>query len=244
MAQLIRSHARAIFACDFLVQHTALFSVVYVFVVMELGDRRIALVSEPQLFCRVAKVLLLENAVRLWLTGDHASDSAATLWLDGAGRRLPGVMLEASRLDETMMPSLVKGTQATRHLLRVIATRWGMRRTVVVAGVEVSRSALEHLGPLRLRSGRSRAVFSGQFLPDTHRWLSTYSVYSRSSCCVAHQALMMRITSSVRSVQTTSTRALLCRLQAAWAEPLDVTNYENVKFSPEPTEFRRIFTYS
>ncbi len=37
----IKNHGREIFACDFLTQHTAFFSVIYVFVVMELGTRRI-----------------------------------------------------------------------------------------------------------------------------------------------------------------------------------------------------------
>ncbi|MDP9136892.1 MAG: FGGY family carbohydrate kinase, partial [Pseudomonadota bacterium] len=45
---------------------------------------------EPQIFERIAKVLLPKDYVRLKLTGDHASDmsdAAGTLWLDVAGRR-------------------------------------------------------------------------------------------------------------------------------------------------------------
>ena len=37
----VRNHADELWACDFLVQYTALFTVVYVFVVMEIGSRRI-----------------------------------------------------------------------------------------------------------------------------------------------------------------------------------------------------------
>ena len=37
----IENHGHEIFACDFMTQHTALFAVIYVFVVMELGTRRI-----------------------------------------------------------------------------------------------------------------------------------------------------------------------------------------------------------
>ena len=36
-----KNHGRETFACDLLTQHTAFFSVIYVFVVMELGARRI-----------------------------------------------------------------------------------------------------------------------------------------------------------------------------------------------------------
>ena len=41
----IRNHAKEVWACDFLTQYTALFAVVYVFVVMEIGSRRIVHVN-------------------------------------------------------------------------------------------------------------------------------------------------------------------------------------------------------
>ena len=37
----LKNHGQEIFACDFMTQHTALFAVIYVFVVMQLGTRRI-----------------------------------------------------------------------------------------------------------------------------------------------------------------------------------------------------------
>jgi hypothetical protein len=41
----VRNHAKEIWACDFLTQYTALFAVVYVFVIMEIGSRRIVHVN-------------------------------------------------------------------------------------------------------------------------------------------------------------------------------------------------------
>jgi putative transposase len=41
----VRNHAKEIWACDFLTQYTALFAVAYVFVIMEIGSRRIVHVS-------------------------------------------------------------------------------------------------------------------------------------------------------------------------------------------------------
>ncbi len=41
----VRNHAREIWACDFLTQYTALFAVVYVFVIMEIDSRRIVHVN-------------------------------------------------------------------------------------------------------------------------------------------------------------------------------------------------------
>jgi transposase InsO family protein len=43
--RFLENHAREIFACDFVVQYTALFNLVYVFVIMELETRRIALIN-------------------------------------------------------------------------------------------------------------------------------------------------------------------------------------------------------
>jgi putative transposase len=37
----IDNHKRQIFACDFLTQYTAFFNVIYIFIIMELGSRRI-----------------------------------------------------------------------------------------------------------------------------------------------------------------------------------------------------------
>jgi putative transposase len=41
----IRTHQEEIFACDFLIQHTAWFDLVYVFVVMAISTRRIVLIN-------------------------------------------------------------------------------------------------------------------------------------------------------------------------------------------------------
>lgn len=43
--RFITNHSKEVFACDFLVQYTARFDVVYVFVVMEVASRRIALIN-------------------------------------------------------------------------------------------------------------------------------------------------------------------------------------------------------
>jgi putative transposase len=43
--RFVTNHSGEVFACDFLVQYTARFEVVYVFVVMEVASRRIALVN-------------------------------------------------------------------------------------------------------------------------------------------------------------------------------------------------------
>ena len=92
---------------------------------------------EPKIFGAVAKVLLPKDYVRLWLTGDHASDmsdSAGTSWLDVAKRDWSNDLLAATHLERDQMPSLYEGTEATGKLRKVLATRWGITDAPVVAG--------------------------------------------------------------------------------------------------------------
>lgn len=92
---------------------------------------------EPELFARVARVLLPKDFVRLCLTGDHASDvsdSSGTLWLDVAKRRWSERMLEACGLAIDAMPALYEGPEITGRLRAEVADRWGCARVPVVAG--------------------------------------------------------------------------------------------------------------
>jgi xylulokinase len=92
---------------------------------------------EPRIFGAVAKVLLPKDYVRLWLSGDHASDmsdSAGTSWLDVAKRDWSDELLAATHLERDQMPALFEGTEPTGKLRKVLATRWGMTEVPVIAG--------------------------------------------------------------------------------------------------------------
>jgi xylulokinase len=93
--------------------------------------------NEPEIFGRVAKVLLPKDYLRLWLTGEHISemsDSAGTSWLDVAGRRWSDDLLAATDLGREHMPALVEGTEPGGTLRAELAGEWGMAANVVVAG--------------------------------------------------------------------------------------------------------------
>lgn len=93
--------------------------------------------NEPEIFGRVARVLLPKDYLRFWLTGEYVSDmsdSAGTSWLDVEERRWSPELLAATDLDESHMPSLVEGTEISAVLKPELARRWGMREDVVVAG--------------------------------------------------------------------------------------------------------------
>lgn len=93
--------------------------------------------NEPEIFGQVAKVLLPKDYLRLWLTGEHASDmsdSAGTSWLDVGARAWSDELLDASGMTRNQMPKLVEGTEASGLLRPELAARWGMGSSVVVAG--------------------------------------------------------------------------------------------------------------
>ena len=92
---------------------------------------------EPEVFARVAKVLLPKDWLRYRLSGEHAaemSDASGTLWLDVANRRWSEEMLAATGLDLGHMPRLVEGSAPSASLSPALARRWGMSGEVVIAG--------------------------------------------------------------------------------------------------------------
>ena len=92
---------------------------------------------EPDIFKRVAKVLLPKAYVRYRLTGEMAedmSDASGTLWLDVGRRSWSAELLEVTGLDLDHMPRLVEGSAVSAVLAGEFARRWGMADHVVVAG--------------------------------------------------------------------------------------------------------------
>lgn len=93
--------------------------------------------NEPEIFAKVAKVLLPKDYLRLWLTGEHISemsDSAGTSWLDTGKRAWSSELLAATHLDEKQMPTLVEGTEQGGKLRAEFVSAWGISGDVIVAG--------------------------------------------------------------------------------------------------------------
>ena len=93
---------------------------------------------EPEVFDRIAKVLLPKDYLRLWLTGEHVSemsDAAGTSWLATGARDWSDPLLAACGLDRSNMPRLVEGSDSSGQVRNEIALRWGMKAgKVCVAG--------------------------------------------------------------------------------------------------------------
>lgn len=92
---------------------------------------------EPEVFTKLAKVLLPKDYLRFKMTGDYASDmsdSAGTMWLDVNKRDWDDNLLAATGLNRSHMPELFEGNQITGYLSQAIATQWGLPCVPVIAG--------------------------------------------------------------------------------------------------------------
>jgi len=92
---------------------------------------------EPAVFERIATVLLPKDHVRLWLSGELASemsDASGTGWLDVGRRDWSEELVLASGLSMSQMPRLVEGSEVSGQLRTELAQRYGMPAGVVIAG--------------------------------------------------------------------------------------------------------------
>ncbi|OEO30475.1 xylulokinase [Devosia insulae DS-56] len=92
---------------------------------------------EPEIYAKIARVLLPKAYIRLLLTGEHIeemSDASGTLWLDVGKRDWSDELLALTGLNRSHMPQLVEGSAPSAGLKREFASRWGMADDVVVAG--------------------------------------------------------------------------------------------------------------
>jgi xylulokinase len=92
---------------------------------------------EPQVFRSTRTVLLPKDYLRLRLTGTKVSDmsdASGTLWLDVGQRAWSDELLGACDLQQSNMPLLVEGTEASGTLRPDIARMLGLPAAVVAGG--------------------------------------------------------------------------------------------------------------
>lgn len=93
--------------------------------------------NEPGIFRETRKVLLPKDYLRLWLTGESASDmsdASGTGWLDPGARNWSQRLLEESGLGLERMPRLVEGNEVSGHTRPALGRRWGLKPGILVAG--------------------------------------------------------------------------------------------------------------
>ncbi len=94
--------------------------------------------NEPDVWSRVAHVLLPKDYVRLRLTGDHAldkADGAGTILFDLAARDWSREVVDALRIDPAWLPPTFEGPEVTGTVSTAAAEATGLRAgTPVIAG--------------------------------------------------------------------------------------------------------------
>jgi xylulokinase len=92
---------------------------------------------EPDIFDKIAKVLLPKDYLRLYLTGEHVaemSDAAGTSWLDTGARDWSDDLLAVTGLSRDHMARLVEGSDVSGVLRAELAQQWGLPSSCVIAG--------------------------------------------------------------------------------------------------------------
>ena len=91
---------------------------------------------EPDIFVKIACVLLPKDYLRLCLTGEKRtdmSDAAGSWWLDEAARRWSSEALAASGVAAALAPPLSEGCEAVAPLSAGAAEEFGLPRGAIVA---------------------------------------------------------------------------------------------------------------
>ncbi|HLA17651.1 MAG TPA: xylulokinase [Candidatus Limnocylindrales bacterium] len=124
---------------------------------------------EPDVWRRIAHVLLPKDYVRLRLTGDHAvdkADGAGTLLFDLAARDWSAEVIAALHIDPTWMPPTYEGTEVTGAVTIEAAAATGLRAgtPVVAGGGDQAANAVGvgvvSVGTMALSLGTSGVVFA------------------------------------------------------------------------------------
>ena len=92
---------------------------------------------QPQIFAKVARVLLPKDWLRFKLSGEFfsdCSDASGTLWLDVGARDWSDELLAACGMTRAQMPALVEGSAPAGRLKKDVAERFGLTAGIVIAG--------------------------------------------------------------------------------------------------------------
>ena len=93
--------------------------------------------NEPEIFSKIAKILLPKDYMNFWLTGNYVSDmsdAAGTSWLDCGAREWSRDLLSKSGVRQDQVPDLFEGSAPIGNLRSELAEQWGVGRNVMVVG--------------------------------------------------------------------------------------------------------------
>ena len=142
--------------------------------------------NEPELFARIAKIMLPKDYINYILTGVHScdySDASGMLLLDVEHKCWSALMLEVCGVSEQQMPSLFESYESIGTVLPSVAAALGLPETVkVAAGAGDNAAAAVGTGTVgnggcNISLGTSGTVFisSATFGVDPHNALHAFA---------------------------------------------------------------------
>ncbi|WP_206999104.1 xylulokinase [Trinickia mobilis] len=140
---------------------------------------------EPDVFARIAHVLLPKDYLRYRLTGGFAtdpSDAAGTLWLDVAKRDYSDTLLAACGLSREQMPAVFEGNCVTGTLKPELAHEWGLREIPVVAGGGDNAAGAVGVGIVRPKQAMLSLGTSGVYFAVSDGFLANPASAVHSFC--------------------------------------------------------------
>ena len=142
--------------------------------------------EEPELYARIAKIMLPKDYVNLWLTGEHAcdySDASGMLLLDVQHRRWSEEMLRICGVEKAWLPRLYESCEVIGTVRPELAKRLGLSPSVkVVAGAGDNAAAAVGTGTVtdgacNISLGTSGTLFiaSDRFCADQNNALHAFA---------------------------------------------------------------------
>jgi xylulokinase len=140
--------------------------------------------NEPDVFAKIAKILLPKDYLRLFLTGEHVSemsDAAGTAWLDTGARDWSDDLLAACHLTRNQMPSLIEGSAVSGMLRADLAAELGLPQAAVAGGAGDNAAAAIGAGVVKdgtgfVSLGTSGVLFAANsgYRPDSATAVHTF----------------------------------------------------------------------
>lgn len=93
--------------------------------------------NEPEIFAKIAKILLPKDFLRAALTGQNVadmSDASGTAWFDPRTRDWSDTLLEACHLTRDQMPTLTEGSAPTGRVKGWVGSEAGLPQVTVAGG--------------------------------------------------------------------------------------------------------------
>ncbi|AXI47981.1 xylulokinase [Sulfitobacter sp. SK012] len=139
---------------------------------------------EPEIFAKTAHILLPKDYLRLFLTGEYASemsDAAGTAWLDTAARDWSDALLNECHLSRSQMPTLVEGSAPSGKLRASLAADLGLPQMIIAGGAGDNAAAAIGAGVVQdgtafLSLGTSGVLFAANdgYRPDPASAVHTF----------------------------------------------------------------------